>query len=324
VATLLNGGSEVISVLVMTFIMVAGFAWLFHIHYNYLSEFATWGTTIVSLFSITMGTINVDRFFREGSFGRAYLQQAQVRYSLPFPNVKLWDTRVRACYLSIRLIMVNRTMIACGVSRFLPMTLFLLFARPHLPYLIRTASLSNIHRRSHAPHPSLVATPPTTNTQLLCAMFTFIIVFVLLNLFLAVVLNHYADEMDDPTSHEFWNYRTIRRLRRQFTSKFKILGLVKHKKNFYGAPIPVEITDMGETVLDIAHNLHSMNDKMDDELHTIDQLLHSVNELQKKIGTLEAEERERERDGERERDTEREREAERHDSAVFSQSKRII
>ena len=76
---MLNGGSEVLAVVAMTVIMVAGFAWMFHLHYSYLSEFATWETTVASLFSVAMGTINVDRFFREGSFGRAYLQQAQVR-----------------------------------------------------------------------------------------------------------------------------------------------------------------------------------------------------------------------------------------------------
>ena len=195
---------------------------------------------------------------------------------------------------------------ACGVSRF-PMTLCLPFARPRLPYLVRTASLSNVHHRSHAPHPSLAATPPTTNTQLLCAMFTFVIVFVLLNLFLAVVLNHYADEMDDPKSHEFWNYRAIRRLRRQFTSKLKVLGIIRHQKRFHGEPIPDSITDMGKTILDIAHNLHSMNVKMDDELRTIDQLLHSMNEVQEKIACLEVES-----------------DAERQNSAVFMKSKRML
>ena len=160
------------------------------------------------------------------------------------------------------------------------------FRISYAPHPCPTSITAHTH---HIP-PSLAATPPTTNTQLLCAMFTLMIVFVLLNLFLAVVLNHYADEMDDPKSHEFWNYRAIRRLRRQFTSKLKVLGIIRHQKKFYGAPIPDEIADMGETVLDIARNLHSMNEKMDDDMRTIDQLLHSVNELQKKIGKLEAEE----------------------------------
>ena len=79
VETMIHGGGELIALSVVILIMNLGFAWIFHLEFSYLAEFSSWSNAFYTLFSIAMGSVNVDRYFREVGFGRAFLQNAQVR-----------------------------------------------------------------------------------------------------------------------------------------------------------------------------------------------------------------------------------------------------
>ena len=100
-------------------------------------------------------------------------------------------------------------------------------------------------------------------------------------------MNHYSETDNDLNSGAIFDWKVLRNLRRQFTSKLKVIGILKHKKRFHGEPIPDDIKGTSAGILAIAHQVAAMNDNLDNEDKQLDHLLRLVQHMDTRVSSLE-------------------------------------